>query len=206
MIVFINTRRITTYFDDFDDITCRKSGEMEENMEYFDLVQARYSYRGEFESTPVPKDDLIKIVTAGIHAPSAGNMQSQRFYIVTDAEIIAKIRETFNQKGVATAPALILLVSKLLKFGPENKDSPFELQDYGAAAQNVLLAIADLGYATVWTDGQTNFNKDFQEKINELLDLPEDTTVRAVLPVGIPKDKGGAQPARKPFDELVTFL
>ena len=179
---------------------------MEEHMEFFDLVKARYSYRGEFESTSVPKEDLEKIVTAGIHAPSAGNMQSQRFYVVTSEDMLSKIREVFNQKGVATAPALILLVSKLLKFGPENRDSPFELQDYGAAAQNVLLAIADLGYTTVWTDGQTNFNKEFQEKINELLDLSEDTTVRAVLPVGIPKEKGGVQPPRKPFDELVTFL
>ena len=175
-------------------------------MEFFDLVHERYSYRGEFEPTPVPKDDLIKIVTAGIHAPSAGNMQSQRFFVVTSDEMLAKIREIFTHKGVATAPALILLVSKMLKFGPENRDSPFELQDYGAAAQNVLLAIADLGYTTVWTDGQTNFNKDFQEKINALLNLPEDTTVRAVLPVGVAKDKGGSQPPRKPFDELVTFL
>ncbi|MCL2126445.1 MAG: nitroreductase family protein [Oscillospiraceae bacterium] len=175
-------------------------------MEFFDLVKARYSYRGEFESTPVPKEDLEKIVTAGIHAPSAGNAQSQRFYIVTSDEMLAKIREVFNHKGVDTAPALILLVSKLLKFGPEGRDSVFELQDYGAAAQNVLLAIADLGYTTVWTDGQTNFNKDFQEKISAILELPEDTKVRAVLPVGIPKDKGGAQPPRKPFDELVKFL
>ena len=175
-------------------------------MEFFDLVHARYSYRGEFESTPVPREDLVKIVTAGIHAPSAGNMQSQRFFVVTSDDMLAKIREIFNHKGVATAPALILLVSKLLKFGPENRDSVFELQDYGAAAQNVLLAIADLGYTTVWTDGQTNFNKDFQEKVNELLSLPEDTTVRAVLPIGIPKEKGGGQPQRKPFEELVTFL
>ena len=184
---------------------CRSSG-MEEKMEYFDLTLARYSYRGEFEPTPVPKEDLIKIVTAGIHAPSAGNAQSQRFYVVTSEDMLVKIRAIFTHKGVATAPALILLVSKLLKFGPENRDSVFELQDYGAAAQNVLLAIADLGYTTVWTDGQTNFSKDFQEKIRDLLELPDDTTVRAVLPVGIPKDKGGKQPERKPFDELVTFL
>ena len=175
-------------------------------MDFFDVVHARYSYRGEFESTPVPKDDLIKIVTAGIHAPSAGNAQSQRFYVVTSDDMLAQIREIFKHPGVATAPALILLVSKLLKFGPQGMDSVFELQDYGAAAQNVLLAIADLGYTTVWTDGQTNFNPDFQEKINTLLGLSEDTKVRAVLPIGIPKDKDGKQPPRKPFDELVTFL
>ena len=180
-------------------------------MEFFDTVMARHSYRGEFEPTPVPREDLVKICQAGIHAPTAGHSQSQRFYVVTDPEIIEKIRTIFNaedamfkQMGVATAPALILLVSKLVKFG-DRGDSPFELQDYGAAAQNVLLAIADLGYSTVWTDGQTNFTKSFQEKIGTIVELDEDATVRAVLPIGIPKEKGGKQPPRKPFEELTKF-
>jgi nitroreductase len=173
-------------------------------MEFFDVIMSRHSYRGEFEPTPIPREDLDKIVTAGIRAPSAGNMQSQRFYVVTGGETLAEIRKVFPHPGVATAPALILLVSKLLKFGPG--DSPFELQDYGAAAENVLLAIAALGYSTVWTDGQTTFNKEFQAKAAALLGLPSDATVRAVLPVGIPKEKGTAQPERKPFEELVKYF
>ncbi|MDR3210218.1 MAG: nitroreductase family protein [Oscillospiraceae bacterium] len=173
-------------------------------MEYSELIHARYSYRGEFEATPVPKEDLVKIVTAGIHAPSAGNQQSQRFYVVTGEETLAKIRALFPHPGVATAPALILLVSKRQKYGPGG-DSPFELQDYGAAAENVLLAIADLGYATVWTDGQTNFNKELQAALSELFALDEETKVRAVLPVGVAKAPGQQLP-RKPFDELVKFF
>ena len=180
-------------------------------MQFFETVAARYSYRGEFEPTPVPREDLVKICEAGIHAPTAGNRQSQRFYVVTNPEILAKIRELFNPKdsqrkqvGVETAPAIILLVSKRLQMG-ERGDSPFELQDYGAAAENVLLAIADLGYSTVWTDGATNFNEGFQKNIGSIVDLDEDATVRAVLPVGIPKEKSGKQPDRKPFDELTKF-
>ena len=180
-------------------------------MEFFETAAIRYSYRGEFESSPIPREDLVKICEAGIMAPTAGNRQSQRFYVVTDPAILAKIRAIFNppeserkQMGVETAPALILLVSKLLQFG-ERGDSPFELQDYGAAAQNVLLAIADLGYTTVWTDGHTNFSKSFQDNIGSIVDLDEDATVRAVLPIGIPKDKGGKQAPRKSFDELTKF-
>jgi nitroreductase len=180
-------------------------------MEFFDVAKARYSYRGEFEPTPVPREDLVKICEAGIQAPTAANLQSQRFYVVTDPDMLAKIREIFNppdsqrkQMGVATAPALILLVSKLLKMG-ERGDSPFELQDYGAAAQNVLLAIADLGYATVWTDGHTNFTKSFQDQIGSVIELDDDAKVRAVLPIGIPQEKGGKQAPRKSFEELTKF-
>jgi len=180
-------------------------------MQFFDTVMARHSYRGEFEPTPIPREDLVKICEAGIHAPTAANTQSQRFYVITNPEILAKIREIYNpenaprkQMGVETAPALILLVSKSVNMGDRGK-SPFEVQDYGAAAQNVLLAIADLGYSTVWTDGGTTFNKEFQEKIGGIIELDEDAKVRAVLPVGIPKVKGGKQPERKPFDELTKF-
>ncbi|MCL2227257.1 MAG: nitroreductase family protein [Oscillospiraceae bacterium] len=173
-------------------------------MEFFELIHARYSYRGEFEPTPVPREHLVKICEAGIQAPSAGNLQSQRFYAVTNPEMLGKIRAIFEHPGIATAPALVLLVSKLLKFGPN--DSPFELQDYGAAAQNVLLAIADLGYTTVWTDGQTNFSQEFQDKIKDIVELDEDATVRAVLPVGVPADKSvGRMFPRKPFEELTKF-
>jgi len=178
-------------------------------MEYFELIHARYSYRGEFEPTPIPHEDLVKICEAGIQAPSAGNLQSQRFYVVTNPDVLDEIRAIFDHPGVKTAPALILLVSKLLKFGPpggEQKDSPFELQDYGAAAQNVLLAIADLGYTSLWTDGQTNFNQDFQEKIRTIVELDDDATVRAVLPIGKPTDKAaGRMFPRKPFEELTKF-
>lgn len=172
-------------------------------MDFFDVVDKRYSYRGEFLDTPVPREDLIKIVTAGIKAPSAGNLQTQSFLIVTDADLRAKIAEIIPHKGIATAPVLILLVSQRQELGPMKVS--FELKDYGAAAENILLAIAALGYATVWTDGETSMIPERQEKLAELLGIPEDRSVRAVLPVGIPKDPGGKQAPRKPFDELVKF-
>lgn len=171
-------------------------------MEFFDVIEKRYSYRGEFTDTPVPREDLVKIVTAGIKAPSAGNLQTQSFLIVTDAEVRAKIAEIFPHKGVATAPALILLVSEHQELGPRKVS--FELKDYGAAAENVLLAIAALGYASLWTDGETSMIAERQEKLAALLGIPKGRSVRAVLPVGVPKI-AGQQPPRKPFDELVKF-
>ena len=171
-------------------------------MDFFEAVEKRYSYRGEFESTPVPREDLIKIVTAGTKAPSAGNLQTQSFLIITDPVTRAAIAEIFNHKGISTAPALIMLVSRRQELGP-NKIS-FELKDYGAAAENILLAAAALGYATLWTDGETSMVNGRQEKLAALLGIPEDRSVRAVVPVGIPKTPG-QQPPRKPFDELVKF-
>jgi nitroreductase len=171
-------------------------------MDFFETVEKRYSYRGEFMDTPVPHEDLIKIVTAGTKAPSAGNLQTQSFLIVTDARMRAQIAELFQHKGISTAPALIVLVSEHQELGP--KKVSFELKDYGAAAENILLAIAALGYASLWTDGDTGMKPERQDKLASMLEIPEGRTVRAILPVGLPKTPG-QQPPRKPFDELVKF-
>lgn len=171
-------------------------------MEFFEVIDKRYSYRGDFMDVPVPREDLIKIVMAGTKAPSGGNLQTQRFLVVTNADLRAKIAEIFPHKGISTAPALIVLVSMHKELGTQKLT--FELQDYGAAAENVLLTIAALGYTTVWTEGETTLTPERQDKLGSLLNVPEGGAVRAVLPVGIPK-KPGQQAQRKPFDELVHF-
>ncbi len=44
-------------------------------MELFEAIAKRYSYRGPFSDAPVPREDLRKIVQAGIQAPSGKNEQ-----------------------------------------------------------------------------------------------------------------------------------
>ena len=39
-------------------------------MSILELIEKRHSYRGEYESTPVPREDLVKIMKAGLAAPS----------------------------------------------------------------------------------------------------------------------------------------
>ncbi len=44
-------------------------------MTALEAIYNRHSYRGEYESTPVPRKDLIKIMEAGLAAPSGCNKQ-----------------------------------------------------------------------------------------------------------------------------------
>ena len=68
---------------------------------------------------------------------------------------------------------------------------------------DMLLAIADLGYASVWMDGQVKMG-DTRQKLADLLNVPGDMTVRAVLPIGKPS-KEIPMRGRKPFEERVVF-
>lgn len=42
-------------------------------MEFFEAVRKRSSYRSTFAELPVPREDIIKILEAGIRAPSGLN-------------------------------------------------------------------------------------------------------------------------------------
>ena len=39
-------------------------------MNTLDTIRSRHSYRGKYQSTPVPREDLITIMQAGLDAPS----------------------------------------------------------------------------------------------------------------------------------------
>ena len=62
-------------------------------MDLFDAIAQRYTYRGSFTPAPVPRDDLVKIVQAGIQAPSGKNEQTTSFVIVDDPRCWPKSRK-----------------------------------------------------------------------------------------------------------------
>lgn len=45
-------------------------------MTALEVINNRHSYRGKYESIPVPREDLIKIMEAGLAAPSGCNKQT----------------------------------------------------------------------------------------------------------------------------------
>ena len=79
----------------------------------------------------------------------------------------------------------------------------FEVEDYGAATENVMLAITAMGYASVWIDGLMHA-RELKEEVKKLLQIPDDKTVRCILPIGVPV-KEVAQNPKKKFEERVWF-
>ena len=63
-------------------------------MDLFEAMEKRHSYRGSFTDKPVLKEDLVKILDAGLRAPSGKNQQTTEFIIVDDPELVKKIVTT----------------------------------------------------------------------------------------------------------------
>ena len=169
-------------------------------MDFFKAIESRYSHRTAYADKAVPEEDLIKILDAGIRAPSGCNAQTTSFVLVTNSELRSKIASALANEAVSTAPALIIVTTKKVTF---DFGLDFELEDYGAAVENILLASAALGYASCWFDGMTRLNG-VCESIAGILEIPAEKQVRCILPVGVPL-KQGAQAGRKPFDDRVDW-
>jgi nitroreductase len=171
-------------------------------MDLFEAIARRYSYRGNFTDAPVPREDLTKIVEAGLAAPSGCNAQTTTFVIADDEEVMARIRQTHSMKAVGQAKAFIACCVET-EPPPVYKDLSFQVEDCAAAVENILLAVTALGYATVWIDGALR-KEGRAGKLDAALGVPSGRTVRVLLPIGVPADDGPRK-EKKPFDQRAWF-
>lgn len=155
-------------------------------MNTLDAISARRSYRGKYLSAPVPREDLLKILEAGCHAPSGCNKQTTSFIAIDDPEVLRKVHSVIDPPLGETAPAMICVLTQHIV---AYRDRTFFVQDYSAAIENMLLAIADLGYASCWIEGHVTDADRIGDKMAQILGVPEDYHLIAYLPVGIPADQ-----------------
>lgn len=170
-------------------------------MNTFDAIAQRCSYRGKYLSTPVPREHLLKIMEAGCAAPSGCNMQTASFIAVDDREILKTLHGCLRKPLGATAPAMICVLTRSIR---SYHNRSFSVQDYSAAIENMLLAIADLGYAGCWVEGYVTDEHGIGRQMAAILGVPEDYELIAYLPVGIPAEEG-KRVKKKPLSERAWF-
>jgi len=170
-------------------------------MNTLDAIFSRTSYRGRFEDTPIPREDLVKIMEAGLVAPSGSNKQTVSLIAVDDPELLAKLYKVTQPQISQTAPALICVLTQKI---PAYKGRLFNVQDYSAAIQNILLAIVSLGYESCWYEGTVKDDDDIGKKMAEILGVPEDYDLISYSPVGTAIEPVKF-PKRKPFEERAWF-
>jgi nitroreductase len=171
-------------------------------MDLFEAIERRHSYRGAFREGTVPREDLRKIVQAGIRAPSGHNLQSTTFVVVDEPRLLDEIAKCTENKVITGARALIVCVSQRIP-APTGSGFIYDVEDCAAATENMLLAITGLGYATCWIDGALR-RENRAARVGQIVGVPEDATVRIILPIGIPVEEV-KQKEKKPFDERTFF-
>jgi nitroreductase len=170
-------------------------------MDAIRAITERYSYRGMYESTPLTREALKQIMEAGLAAPSGCNTQTTSLIGLDDAKLIKAVASYFEKPKFASAPAAICVLTQHIS---GYDDVYFNVQDYAAAIENMLISITALGYASCWIEGEITWSKEFSRKVADTLGVPEGYELVAYLPVGIPAEKG-SQVKKKLFEERAWF-
>lgn len=170
-------------------------------MNTLEAIKHRTSYRGSYKDAKVPREDLTKIMEAGLAAPSGCNKQTTSLIAVDDPDVLLRLNKIIEKPAVATAPAIVcVLTQQIIAY----RDRMFYVQDYSAAIENMLLAIVDLGYETCWYEGYITDVDKIGRQMADVLGVPGDYELVCFLPVGV-----AAEPInhveKLPFDKRAWF-
>ena len=170
-------------------------------MNVLEAIRCRHSYRGKYKDIPVPREDLRKIMQAGLDAPSGCNKQTASLIAVDDPEILAMLHRVIDPPVGETAPAAICVLTQRIN---AYRDKCFAVEDYSAAIQNMLLAIVELGYQSCWYEGHITDDDRICDKMAKILNVPDGYELVCFLPVGI-AESDAAHPKKKAFEERAWF-
>ena len=166
-------------------------------MDLYQIIKTRRSVR-QYKSKPVPEEKLTKILQAGQLAPSTHNSQAWKFVVVQDKEKRKKlVKAAHNQAFVGQAPVVIVAVA----LDPDHVmvcQVPAYAVDLAIAVDHMTLAAAAESLGTCWIG---SFD---QDQVREILSIPQQYKVVALLPLGFPADKPGLK-IRKEFEEIVCY-
>ena len=161
-------------------------------MEIFDGINERRSIRI-YRDQPIEKDKLNKLIEAARWAPTAANKQKFKLVIVNyeEKDLRKKLAVACNdQKFVETASNIIAGVSE--------QDYKWHQVDTAIVLEHIVLEAVELCLGTCWIGA-------FQEDaVKEILKIPKDKKVIALLIVGYPAESPLNRP-RKDISELVSY-
>ena len=168
-------------------------------MTFQELARERYSVRS-FKDMPIEEEKMNLILEAGRVAPTACNNQPQKIYVAKSEESRRKLasvcRCTFD------AP-VILVVCYDRNRDWKNKLQPgYESGETDAAivCTHMMLQAFELGIGSCWV-GYFNAND-----VSSVLDLPENLTVSALLPMGYPAADAAPLPLHGQFRDLADTI
>ena len=145
-----------------------------------------------FQEGSISEEQLKVLMKAAQLAPSASNRQPYKFIIVKDNELKKSLqRKASMQRFVGKAAVIFVGIGDL-------EHEKWYKVDIAIAIQQIFLQAVELGLGACWIGAFE------EEKVKEVLKIPQNMQVVAFLPVGIPDQDPPARP-RKSLDELFSI-
>ena len=165
-------------------------------MDVLDAIKTRKSIRKYLEK-PLEDEKLNVVLEAARLAPSAGNRQEWRFVVVRDPKTRTRLAEAANsQTFVGQAPVVIAACAETDGHVMRCGQLCYPI-DVAIALDHMSLAATELGLGTCWIGA---FN---EQKVKEILGIPEETRVVQLMPLGYPSDASLIRKSRLQLDRIV---
>lgn len=182
-------------------------------MELMDIIKNRRAIR-KYQEKQVAKEDLEKIIEAGLYAPNAGGRQGTIIYGINNKELAQKIGKlnlikfdrskllggfVSNEQpsniddisiknGFYGAPTVCIL------FGPKN--FLYSIPDAFCCAENMVLEAFNLGISSsIIARGEETFDNQIGEELLKELEVPDGYIARCFVILGY---VNGEYPEPKP--------
>lgn len=151
-------------------------------------IETRRSIR-KFKKKKANWKHAMLAIDSALHAPMAGNRNIFKFIIVEKPSTIKRISELCEQTWIDQAGIVIIVCSNNINLEKlyGDKGKIYGRQQAGAAIQNILLKITDMGLSACWVGAFTD------ELLEQFLKIPEHMRIEAVIPIGYAAEK----PAKK---------
>lgn len=177
-------------------------------MDVIEVIKNRRSVRW-FTNKEVGYTDLLDLIEAGVCAPSAGNMQNQRFLIISDKDELRKLgkvrysfpypkgqnRHPYGLIGESSAAIVVFIDTSVHKVSKAEYNiwSKTWIQTAAATIQNMLLVATDKGLGSCWISAVPEMNntrllngKTWREVFSAYA-IPDTWAVYGIIVLGYPR-------------------
>jgi nitroreductase len=151
-------------------------------MDFFELINKRYSVRA-YQSKPVEKEKLQKVLEAATLAPTAANKQPFRFFVIHTQGRESELKRIYGREWFCKAPLVICACSVISEAWTRMDGKNYADVDTTIAMDHLILAAADQGLGTCWVAA---FDP---SAAREFLRLSKDEEPVAFTPLGYPADE-----------------
>lgn len=159
-------------------------------MDVFETVTTILAVRA-FQPTPVPPEQIRRILDAGRLTGSGMNKQPWHFIVVDEPDEIQKIADVAKTGPyIAQAPVAVVVVIDR---------SALAVSDGSRAIQSMVLTAWSEGIGSNWVGFHV------MPEVNRLLNVPDTLDVLGILPFGYPvKQVGKGKKNRKALSEVTS--
>lgn len=174
-------------------------------MDFFEMLSTRRSIR-HFNSEPVSEEDIAKILSAAIDAPSSKNTRSSGFIVVKNTDVIHRIAgmRDYGSAFIEKAPLVIMVT------GDTSKTDLWQVNS-AISATYIQLAAEALNLGNCWVHIHGRFHKqdepdgiNAEEYLRTFLSIAPDIRILCAIAIGHKEDT--VSPSRKEYGDAVERI